>query len=116
MSKEMQGDGSPLGAADIESVPGGDAEIARLRRLIGADEYSYTELKLELWTVRDLFIGMEAELGTMRGRCRLLERRVEELQRELEDEHDAQSLGAPPGSGSLLRGKVRAVRARIKQL
>ncbi len=113
MSKEIQGDGSPLGAADIESVPGGDAEMARLRGLIGADEYSYTELKLELWTVRDLFIGMEAELGNMRGRCRLLERRVEELQRELEDERDAQSLGAPAGSGSVLRDKVRAVRARL---
>jgi hypothetical protein len=89
------------------------SELKRLRQLVGSDEFSYIALKLELWTVRDLFIGMEAELGNLRSRCRSLDRDVEVLRRELAQARDTSST---PGSGALnasLRGKARAVRDRL---
>jgi hypothetical protein len=49
-------------------------EVERLRDLVGPDELDYNSLKLELWRVRDTVIGMEAELGNVRGRCLVLER------------------------------------------
>jgi hypothetical protein len=114
MSKETERHGPPVEDPNSESSAGIDTELERLRRLVGEDEYSYTALKLELWTVRDLFIGMEAELGNLRGRCRLLDRRVEELQGELED-RGPQTLGASAAAGFALIGKARAVRARLTQ-
>jgi predicted nucleic acid-binding Zn-ribbon protein len=116
MSRETQRQGSPVGDSKSESSTGNDTELDRLRRLVGEDEYSYTALKLELWTVRDLFIGMEAELGNLRSRCRLLDRRVQELQRELEDDSEPQTPGASATPGSALIVKARAVRARLTQL
>jgi hypothetical protein len=115
MSNETQRQGSPVGDPNSAPSGGNDTELERLRRLVGEDEYSYTALKLELWTVRDLFIGMEAELGNLRGRCRLLDRRVEELEGELEDQ-ESQTPGASAGPGSALVDKARAVRARLTQL
>jgi hypothetical protein len=115
MSKEIEQQGPPVGDPTSESSAGTGTELERLRRLVGEDEYSYTALKLELWTVRDLFIGMEAELGNLRGRCRLLDRRVEELQGEFED-RESQTPGASAAPGSALVSKARAVRARLTQL
>jgi hypothetical protein len=88
-------------------------EVERLRELVGDDEYSYTALKLELWAVRDLFIGMEAELGNARARCRSLDRDVEVLRREL---HQAREAAAPVVAGGLntaLRDKARSLRDRL---
>jgi hypothetical protein len=116
MSKETEQQGSPFGESNSGSSAGSDTELERLRRLVGEDEYSYTALKLELWTVRDLFIGMEAELGNLRSHCRLLDRRVQELQRELEDDRESPTLGASTGPSSPLIDKARAVRARLTQL
>ena len=86
------------------------SELERLRLLIGSDEFSYTALKLELWTVRDLFIGMEAELGNLRGRCRSLDREVEVLRRELAQARTASSLPVSGGLKANLRAQARAVR------
>jgi hypothetical protein len=64
-----------------EGVPGD--ELTRLRQLVEPDEASYAELRLELWAVRDLMIGMEAELGNARSRCRQLERELEIARRTI---------------------------------
>ena len=89
------------------------SELERLQQLVGSDEFSYTALKLELWTVRDLFIGMEAELGNLRGRCRALDRDVEVLRRELAQARNASSPAVSSGLNAKLRGKARAVRDRL---
>jgi hypothetical protein len=89
------------------------SELERLRRLVGSDELSYTALKLELWTLRDLFIGMEAELGNLRGRCRSNDRDLEVLRRELAKIREASSPAISGGLNASLRGKARAVRDRL---
>ena len=89
------------------------SELERLRQLVGSDEFSYTALKLELWTVRDLFIGMEAELGNLRGRCRSLDREVEVLRRELAQARITSSPAVSVGLNATLRDKARAVRDRL---
>jgi hypothetical protein len=98
---------------DDETAVDQASELERLRQLVGSDEFSYTALKLELWTVRDLFIGMEAELGNLRGRCRALDRDVEVLRRELASAARASSPATPRGLNASLRGKARAVRDRL---
>jgi hypothetical protein len=89
------------------------SELKRLRQLVGSDEFSYTALKLELWTLRDLFIGMEAELGNLRGRCRSNDRDLEVLRRELAKIREASSPPASDGLNAMLRDKARAVRDRL---
>jgi predicted nucleic acid-binding Zn-ribbon protein len=49
------------------------AEIDRLRRLVGPSELSYIALKTDLWSARDAVIGAQAELGQMRARMEKLE-------------------------------------------
>jgi hypothetical protein len=89
------------------------SELERLRQLVGSDEFSYTALKLELWTLRDLFIGMEAELGNLRGRCRSNDRDLEVLRRELAQARRASSPAVSGGLNASLRDKARAVRDRL---
>ena len=48
-------------------------EVARLRELVGPDEVSYVQRKVEVWAARDAVIGAEAENGTLRARVRILE-------------------------------------------
>jgi hypothetical protein len=99
--------------AQDEAAVDRTSELKRLRQLVGSDEFSYTALKLELWTVRDLLIGMEAELGNLRGRCRSLDREVEVLRRELAQARTASSPAVSGGLTANLRGKARAVRDRL---
>jgi chromosome segregation ATPase len=94
---------------EVDAAP----ELERLRQLVGSEELSYASLKLELWTVRDHFIGMEAELGNLRGRCRSLDRDLEVLRRELAQARDTSAPAASGGLNSNLRGKARAVRDRL---
>lgn len=89
------------------------SELTRLRQLVGSDEFSYTALKLELWTLRDLFIGMEAELGNLRGRCRSNDRDLEVLRRELAKIREASSPAASDGLNATIRDKARAIRDRL---
>ena len=88
------------------------SEVARLRELIGPDDLSYTALKLELWAVRDLLIGMEAELGNAHGRCQMLERDIEVTKRELlkTQERLDERTGSKPAD--YIRGKARSLRDR----
>jgi len=44
------------------------AEIERLRTLVGPSEDSYTKLRLDLLGARDAAIAAEAELGRLRSR------------------------------------------------
>jgi hypothetical protein len=70
--------------ADWATSEGADSlgtEVERLRELVGPDELAYKALKLELWRLRDTVIGMEAELGNVRGRCLVLEREREDAAR-----------------------------------
>ncbi len=98
---------------DDETAVNSTSELERLRQLVGSDDLSYAALKLELWTVRDLFIGMEAELGNLRGRCRSLDREVEVLRRELAHARTATAPADLGGLNASLRGKARAVRDRL---
>lgn len=100
-------------SGDDETAVDLSSELERLRQLVGSDEFSYTALKLELWTVRDLLIGMEAELGNLRGRCRSLDRDVELVRRELAQARTAPSPVVSGGLNAALRGKARAARDRL---
>jgi hypothetical protein len=88
------------------------AEAQRLQELVGPDEYSYSQLKLELWSVRDLFIGMEAELGNLRGRCLMLERDLEARGRSLTQAHEEtrSATSSSVGLGATLLGRARNLR------
>jgi hypothetical protein len=93
---------------DVQALRG---EVERLRALVGADEMSYTELKLELWRVRDELIGMEAELGNARGARKLLERDLlvrDSAIANLLQQHAATHL--QPGLAASIRKKVGALR------
>lgn len=63
--------------APANDVEGLRSEIARLCALVGPDETSYMALKTELWAARDLLIGMESELGNVRGRVLVLQREID---------------------------------------
>jgi hypothetical protein len=89
------------------------AEVQRLRDLVGPEELSYTALKLELWTVRDLFIGMDAELGNVRAHSRSLDRDVEVLRRELHQTRDTSAPVVAGGLNSAIRDKARTLRDRL---
>jgi len=54
-------------------------EVARLRELVGADEVSYVQRKVEVWAARDAVIGAEAENGTLRARVRILEQALHDM-------------------------------------
>jgi hypothetical protein len=93
--------------ADIQSLRD---EVKRLGALVGADEMSYSELKLELWRVRDELIGMEAELGNARGARKLLERDL-----LVRDSEIANLLLQPPVT-HLQPGLAASIRKRVGAL
>lgn len=88
------------------------AELARLKELVGSDELSYIALKLELWAVRDLLIGMEAELGNARGRCQMLERDIEVSKRELRKAQERNEEHSLSKSTDFILNKARSLRNR----
>ncbi len=61
------------GAADEAELRRLREEVARLRELVGPDEVSYVQRKVEVWAARDAVIGAEAENGALRARVRVLE-------------------------------------------
>jgi hypothetical protein len=80
-------DGSdPLRALDVDALRD---EVDRLRAIVGPDEHDYVSLKLEMWAARDLVVGLEAELGNVRGRCMVLERELHIRDVELKKLADA---------------------------
>lgn len=92
-----------------------EVEARRLQELVGTDEYSYVALKLELWSVRDIVIGMEAELGNLRGRCLTLERDLEARGRslaQLERTRTETVLPVVTGMTAALRRRARNLRPR----
>lgn len=58
------------------------AELERLRELVGPDEKSYAQLRLDVLAARDAAIGAEVELGTVRAYNVALEGEVVRLQRD----------------------------------
>lgn len=96
-------------AGDVHALR---AEVARLRSLLGPGEMAFTELKLELWRVRDERIGMEAELGNARGRARDLMRQIDVHTRLERDPNEAEPRGTADGLTSALRKKASSLLER----
>jgi hypothetical protein len=69
-------DGSPSAEAELRQLR---EEVARLRELVGPDEVSYVQRKVEVWAARDAVIGAEAENGTLRARVRVLEQALRDI-------------------------------------
>ena len=89
------------------------AEVARLRSLLGGDEESYQKLRMELWAARDLVMGLDAEAGNLRGRCRMLERDVEHRERELRKMRDSR---LPAGGSATLLASARRRAVALRDL
>ena len=51
-------------------------EVERLRKLIGPNEQSYVQLRMDVWSARDAVIGAEAEMGLLKGQVRSLQAEV----------------------------------------
>ena len=64
---------------DVEQLR---AEVARLRELVGPNEQSYVQLKMDVWAARDAVIGAEAESGILRGRIKTLDAELVRALRE----------------------------------
>ena len=58
------------------------AEVARLRELIGPNEQSYVQLRMDVWSARDAVIGAEAEMGLLRGQVQSLHAEVARAMKE----------------------------------
>jgi hypothetical protein len=76
-------------AAPVAPVPAADperaalqAEVERLRALVGPDEQSYIKLRTDLWAARDAAIGAEMEAGQLRGRVHALESELVRARRD----------------------------------
>ncbi len=72
------GDDPAALAAEVAEL---QAEVARLRELVGPDETSYVKLRTDLWAARDAAIGAEMEAGQLRGRVTALENELLRAQR-----------------------------------
>lgn len=59
-------------------------EVARLRALVGPDERTYHELRLDVLAARDAALGAEAEVGAQRAYVLALEAEVTRLERDFE--------------------------------
>ena len=94
---------------DGDDVPALRAEIVRLSSIVGHEELSYTELKLELWRVRDELIGMEAELGNARGRALVLQREIDLCNRPAASVESAPAASSD-GLAAALRKKATSLR------
>ena len=57
------------------------AEVTRLRELVGPDEAAYTSLKIELWAARDSAFGAEMAAGELRGQVKVLEGQLAQANR-----------------------------------
>jgi predicted nucleic acid-binding Zn-ribbon protein len=57
------------------------AEVERLRALVGPDEASYQQLRVDLWAARDAAFGAEMAAGELRGQVKVLEGEVVRAQR-----------------------------------
>ena len=58
------------------------AEIDRLRKLVGPTEESYQKLRLDVLGARDVAIAAEAELGRLRGEVISLKTHAVRLERD----------------------------------
>ena len=58
------------------------AEVSRLRELIGPNEQSYVQLRIDVWSARDAVIGAEAEMGLLRGQVQSLHAEVDRAMKE----------------------------------
>lgn len=58
------------------------AEVVRLRELIGPNEQSYVQLRMDVWSARDAVIGAEAEMGLLRGQVQSLHAEVARAMKE----------------------------------
>ena len=68
--------------AEQRSVAELQTEIDRLRTLIGPDEKSYSDLRLDVLGARDAAIGARAEVGTLEARIVMLEAEVVRARRD----------------------------------
>jgi hypothetical protein len=57
------------------------AEVIRLRALVGPDEATYQQLRVDLWAARDAAFGAEMAAGELRGQIKVLEGQVVRAQR-----------------------------------
>lgn len=80
---------SPRPRSTGDDVAALQAEIDRLRALVGPTEEAYTKLRLDLWAARDHAQGAEAEAGQLRGRVRALDA---ELTRAMQDKRNFHKL------------------------
>jgi len=60
------------------------SELNRLRELVGPDEKSYVDLRLDALAARDAALGAEAELGSLKAYNLALEAEVTRLTRDFE--------------------------------
>lgn len=67
--------------ADGEAL---QAELNRLRELVGPDEKSYVDLRLDALAAKDAALGAEAELGSLKAYNLALEAEVTRLTRDFE--------------------------------
>ncbi|MDJ0768339.1 MAG: hypothetical protein QNJ12_06075 [Ilumatobacter sp.] len=85
------------------------AEVDRLRSLVGPAELSYTQLQEDVLACRDAAKGAEANAGMLRGRVRELE---VDLARARQDQAHFQR--AVLGVASSARSRLsRAIRSRV---
>ena len=57
------------------------AEVTRLREIVGPDEAAYSSLKIELWAARDSAFGAEMAAGELRGQVKVLEGQLAQANR-----------------------------------
>jgi SAM-dependent methyltransferase len=105
---------------EASDFPALEAEIRRLRDLVGHDEAGYTTMQRELWRLRDELLGLQGELGVARGaraateanqisaenRASYLAERLSELDRA----HQAVVTSRQFQAGRLIVGPLRRLR------
>lgn len=69
-------------SAEPASVEELQAEVDRLRKLVGPSEDDYVKLRLDVLAARDAAMGAEMELGAAKGHIRALEANVVRLRRD----------------------------------
>jgi hypothetical protein len=70
---------SPDRASEVAEL---QAEVARLRELVGPSEDSYRKLQLDLLGARDAAVASESELGRLRGYARSRDAEIARLRRD----------------------------------
>jgi len=69
-------------SAEPASVEELQAEVDRLRKLVGPSEDDYVKLRLDVLAARDAAMGAEMELGAAKGSILALEANVVRLRRD----------------------------------